>query len=356
MRSKRIFENTSDIDAIVLMNATEPQIDMSFFYVTGLTSGLFEGCVAIVYPDKVEIIASSLEEQSARKGEWDVSVFSNKEERNSLLEEKLRGINHIGINADEITYRSYLTLQEATDTTFVDVSEAIKKARLIKDAEEIERTRRACHIISRVADEIPHLVTESMTEQELAAELVYSMQKKGASGPAFSTLVCFGKNASEPHHSSGDTSLHRGDFILVDMGASYNRYVSDITRTYIFGKADEKQIDMYETVLESQEIGLKAMKDGIAGKDVHMKVKRFLDRKYKDRFIHGLGHSIGLSVHDGERMSEDSRLILQQGMIFTVEPGVYIPGYGGVRIEDDVLITQEGIEVLTDAKKELRVI
>jgi Xaa-Pro dipeptidase len=356
MKIQRIFENVSDIDAIVLMNATEPQIDMSFFYVTGLTSGLFEGCVAILHPHGLEILASSLEEESARRGEWEVSVFSNKKERDSLLKEKLTGIDHIGINADEMTYRSYLTLHETADARFVDVSGAIKKARLVKDTEEIERTRRACDIISQVADEIPNLVTESMTELELTAELVYRMQKKGASGPAFSTLVCFGKNASEPHHSSGDTPLQRGDFVLVDMGASYKRYVSDITRTYIFGKADEKQIDMYETVLKSQKIGLEAMKDGVEGKNVHMKVKKFLDQKYKDRFIHGLGHSIGLSVHDGERMSEDSELILQEGMIFTVEPGVYIPGYGGVRVEDDVLITKKGIEILTNAKKELQVI
>ncbi len=356
MRSNRIFEHASDIDAIVLLNGTEPHVDMSFFYVTGLTSGLFEGCAAIIYPDSVEIMASTLEEESARKGEMEVTVFADKKERDVLLKEKLAPLDTIGINADEMTYSSYLSLQNVTDARLIDVSQAIKKARLIKDTSEIERTRKACSIISQVADEIPDLVTESMTELELAAELVYSMQKKGASGPAFSTLVCFGKNASEPHHSSGTTPLQHGDFILVDMGALFERYVSDITRTYIFGNADEKQIDMYETVLESQRIGLKAMKDNIQGKDVHIKVKNFLDQKYKDRFIHGLGHSIGLSVHDGERMSEDSPLVLKEGMIFTVEPGLYIPGYGGVRIEDDVLITTEGVEILTHANKELQII
>jgi Xaa-Pro dipeptidase len=356
MRTKRIFEHAPEVDAIVLLNAIDPQVDMSFFYVTGLTSGLFERCAAIVHPHGVEIVVSSLEEESARKGGCEVSVFADKKERDSILREKLKGLNSIGINADELTYTSYLNLQKVTDAEFVDVSTAIKNARLVKDAEEIQRTRKACHIISQVADEIPNLVTESMTELELAAEVVYSMQKKGASGPSFPTLVCFGKNASEPHHSSGDTPLKRGDFVLVDMGASYSRYVSDITRTYIFGEADEKQIDMYETVLKSQEIGLDAMKDGVEGKNVYMKVKKFLDGKYKDRFIHGLGHSIGLSVHDGEGMGNESETILKEGMILTVEPGLYIPGYGGVRIEDDALITKDGVDILTDAKKELQVI
>ncbi|MBU7032544.1 MAG: aminopeptidase P family protein [Theionarchaea archaeon] len=356
MRTKRIFEHAPKVDAIVLMNAIEPQVDMSFFYVTGLTSGLFERCAAIVYPNEVEIVVSSLEEESARKGKCEVSVFADKKERESILKEKLKGLKTIGINADEMTYGSYLTLKKVTNADFVDVSTAIKNARLIKDTEEIQRTRKACDIISRVAEEIPDLVQKSMTELELAAELVYSMQKKGATGPAFPTLVCFGKNASEPHHSSGDTHLERGDFVLVDMGASYNRYVSDITRTYIFGEADEKQIDMYETVLESQEIGLNAMKDNVEGKNVYLKVKHFLDEKYRGRFMHGLGHSIGLSVHDGEGMGNDSETILQEGMILTVEPGLYIPGYGGVRIEDDVLIKKNGVELLTDAKKELQVI
>jgi Xaa-Pro dipeptidase len=262
----------------------------------------------------------------------------------------------VGFNADEITYASFLKLKKASDAEFVDVSEAIQEARLTKDAEERSLIQKACTIISDVADEIPGLVREGMTELELSAELTYLIQKKGSQQPAFSTLVCFGKNASEPHHSSDETALKKGDFVLVDMGAEYKRYVSDITRTYIFEEADPEQEKMYETVLESQKIAFDMMKDGVEGRDVHVTVKEYLDSVYEDKFIHGLGHSIGLSVHDGGRMSADSDLVLKEGMVFTVEPGVYIPGYGGVRIEDDVVITQDGVEILTSAKKELRII
>ncbi|MBU6998852.1 MAG: aminopeptidase P family protein [Theionarchaea archaeon] len=356
MRLKKIFENAPEVDAIVLTNAASPHVDMSFFYVTGLISGIFEGCSAIVYPDHIELLTSALEEESARKGGFDVSVFRTKEEGETHLRSKLKGLKKIGINADELTYGSLLKLKKNSEAEFVDVSAAINKARLTKDKEEVSRIRTACDIISRVTEEIPQMVHAGMTEQELAAEINYSMQKKGASQPAFPSLICFGKNASEPHHSSDETSLKKGDFILCDIGAQYKRYVSDITRTFIFGTAEENQKAMYAAVLRSQALALEHMKEGVEGCDVHTMVKEFLDESYPGRFIHGLGHSIGLSVHDGGRMGADSDLMLEQGMVFTVEPGVYIPGYGGVRIEDDVLITEKGVDILTTAGKELQVL
>ncbi len=356
MRQRKIFEYAPQVDAIVLANSREPYIDMSFLYVTGFVSGLFEGCIAVVYPDHLEVLSSALEEESARKGGHEISVFKTKEEGEKILKEKLKGLSKIGINADELTHASYLKLEKASQAEFVDVSQAIQKARLIKDVDEIQRIKKACNIISEVADDVPDLVREGMSELELSAELNYLMQKKGASRPAFRTVVCFGKNASEPHHSSGGTKLRRGDFVLLDMGAEYERYVSDITRTYVFGEASPEQEKMYETVLESQKIALDMLRDGIEARPVHSSVKEFLDSRYKGRFIHGLGHSIGLTVHDGGRMAIDSDLVLKKGMVFTVEPGIYIPDYGGVRIEDNVVIKKEGVEVLTSAKKEFQVI
>ncbi|MGD2251001.1 MAG: aminopeptidase P family protein [Candidatus Methanofastidiosia archaeon] len=356
MRLKRIFSHAPDVDAIILMNAAKPHVDLSFFYATGLSSGVFEGCAAIVYPDHIHVITSALEEESARKGDFDISVFSTREERENLLKKELKELKTIGVNANEITYASYKALKKVSQAEIKDVSDAITTARLTKDTNELSRIKKACEIISDVAEEIPMIVKKGMTELELAAELTYSMQKKGASQPGFSTLVCFGENASEPHHSSDDTVLKEGDFVLVDMGAEYKLYVSDITRTFVFGKADQKQKKMYETVLESQKIALDMMKEGVEACDVHVTVKDFLDKEYKGRFIHGLGHSIGLSVHDGGRMNEESDTLLQEGMVFTVEPGVYIPGYGGVRIEDDVVITKEGVDILTTAGKDFTVI
>jgi Xaa-Pro dipeptidase len=356
MNLKKLFSDAPEVEAIVLINSRSPHVDMSFFYVTGLTSGLFEGCVALVYPDYVELLCSTLEEESARKGGFEISVFATKDERETLLKRKLNGLKTIGINADELTYATYLKVKELSQAECVNVSKAITAARLRKEREEIARIKKACDIISEVSKEIPDLVEEGMTEMELAADLNYSMQKKGASRPAFPTLVCFGANASEPHHASGGTVLQKGDFILCDMGAEYKRYVSDLTRTFIFGKSTPEQEKMYETVLKSQGIALGMMKEGVEARDVHLKVKEFLDEKYEGKFIHGLGHSIGLSVHDGGGMNADSDIILEEGMVFTVEPGIYEPGYGGVRIEDNVVVTKDGVDILTSAPKELHII
>ncbi len=356
MKLKKIFSHAPDVDAIVLLNAEEPFVDLSFFYVTGLTSGLFEGCAAILTPENVKILTSSLEEESARKSGLEVRVFATRGEGDNLLKETLKDFKKIGVNSQGLTYSSFQKLKKVSEAEFIDVSKAISRARLIKDEEEISRIRKACTIISGVAEGIPNLVREGMTELELAAELNYSMQKKGASQPAFPTLVCFGRNASEPHHSSGDTPLRRGDFILCDMGAQYRRYVSDITRTFLFREADPEKVKMYEKVLESQKKALSMLKEGVQARDVHLKVKEILDKAYENRFIHGLGHTIGLSVHDGERMNIESEFTMEENMVFTVEPGVYIPGFGGVRIEDDVVIKKGGVDILTTAGKELQVI
>jgi Xaa-Pro dipeptidase len=149
--------------------------------------------------------------------------------------------------------------------------------------------------------------------------------------------------------------LETGDFILVDMGARYRRYNSDITRTYIFGSATEQQRDMYHTVYEAQQRGFDAVKPGVKASDVHMVVDSFIEKtKFKGHFVHSTGHSLGLAVHDGFGFGLDSTIKLKENMVFTVEPGVYLPGVGGVRIEDDILVKKDGIKVLTTTDRQLR--
>jgi len=144
---------------------------------------------------------------------------------------------------------------------------------------------------------------------------------------------------------------------LFDFGALYKRYVSDITRTYVVGDIEEKQRRMYETVLEAQEAALDMIEAGIKGEDVHNAAAEVIDStEFEGKFMHGLGHSIGLSVHDGSGLSPSVDITLEPGMVFTVEPGIYLPGYGGVRIEDDIVVKEEGYEMLTSADKELKVV
>jgi Xaa-Pro dipeptidase len=355
-RINKILENCDDLDAIMLLNGSEPHADMGFFYVTGLVEGLFEGSMVIIQKDgSIEVVTSLLEEESAKKGDFAVTIFKSKSERKEIFKEKLSSFKKIGINAQDLTHKNYLELEGLLPgVEFVDVTESINKARMIKDEKEIETMRKACKIVSEVAEDIVAFFKEGVLEYEVAAEMSYMMQKKGAVGPSFDTISSFGKNTAEPHYTAGDAALKKSDFILLDFGAKYRRYVSDITRTYFMGKASEKQKDMYETVLKSQQIALDKIRPGVNGKDIHQAVSDFIDgTKYKGLFTHSTGHSIGLSVHDNNALTKEIDVILEENMVFTVEPGIYVSGYGGVRIEDDVRVTKDGVEILTNATKEL---
>jgi Xaa-Pro dipeptidase len=340
-----------DVDLIYIENGMSP--DMTFFYLSEPESGLFEGCVALAYPDSIEMIVSLLEEESAKKAKKDtIHVFKKREERTEILQKKL-AVDTIGINGKSLTCEAYNNLKKITDAQLVDVSEALSTARLVKEKDEIRKIKKACDIASETYEEIRSCVKEGMKECELSAELTYLMQKKGATEPAFTNICSFEENAAEPHYTAGERRLKKGEYVLLDFGAKYKRYISDMTRTFVFGKADAKKKDIYETVKKAQKLGLEKIRAGEKGGDVHTAVEEFIDStKYKGRFIHGLGHSIGLAVHDGSALHPRIDLTLEENMVFTVEPGIYIPGYGGVRIEDDVVVKKGGVEILTTATRE----
>jgi Xaa-Pro dipeptidase len=359
-RGKRIFSKLKeDIDAIVLINGDEPNLDMAFTYAAGTEAGLFEGCVTVVDPNgNVRMISSQLEETSARRSKAEVSVFYSAEERSRLMTESFGDAKKIGINGLGLSYAYLMDIKRiAPKAEIVDVSYAIAAARLVKDTDEVERLRKACQIASRVGDELPSIVKEGMAEYEAAAEVNYRMMKLGASSPSFTTNASFGPNSAEPHHEPDDRRLKKGDMVLFDYGALYNKYGSDVSRTFVFGRAAKWQQEIYEIVLQAQLAGIDAVRAGANAKEVDAVARQIIDRtQYKGRFIHSLGHGIGLATHDGGRLSPTSELVLEENMVMTVEPGIYLPGKGGVRIEDDVLVTKNGCEILTDAKKEFMVI
>ncbi len=355
-RIEKILKNCEDLDAVVFLNGTEPMLDMGFFYVTGLVEGLFEGSMAIIDQNgSLEVVTSLLEAESAKKGDFEVTIFKSRSERKEIFENKLSKFKKIGINSQGLIHKNYLELKELlAKMEFVDVSDGVNKARMIKDEKEIKTMREACKIVSEVAEGIVDFFEEGVKEYEIAAELSYMMQKKGATGPSFDTISSFGKNTAEPHYTAGDVALKKGDFILLDFGAKYKIYCSDITRTYFCKEASDKQKDMYETVLKAQQIALDKIEPGVNGKDIHKAVSDFIEgTKYKGLFIHSTGHSIGLTVHDNVALTKEVDMILEENMVFTVEPGIYEPGYGGVRIEDDVRVTKDGVEILTTATKDL---
>jgi Xaa-Pro dipeptidase len=274
---------------------------------------------------------------------------------NKIIKKSFSSLKRLGLNYNGISHKDFNKLKVMfTKSSFFDVSEGFMKTRLVKDQLELKLIKEACKIADAVMKKIPEILKEGMYEYEIAAEIDYLMQKLGAQKPAFETISSFNKNTAEPHYSHGNARLKIGNFALFDFGACFKKYNSDITRTFVFGRADKQQKDMYETVLEAQNIGFDTIKADVKTKEVHNVVSSYIDKtKFKGRFIHSTGHSLGLAVHDGARFGPDDKIELKENMVFTVEPGVYISGFGGVRIEDDIRVKKEGIEFLTNSSREL---
>ncbi len=347
------------VDAVLLANAVDPHLDQSFFYLFDVPSGLFEGSMAVAHPDgQLDVVTSPLESESAfEAAKHDPNVRVHVAERDAAIEpilsKLLNGAKRIGLNYNELTHAWFGRLEKALPSvSWVDASEAIRKARVTKDAHEIERIRRAAEIGSTVGREIPSLLRTGITELELASEIEYRMNRAGASGRSFATIVAFGAHGAEPHYAPGSTRLEPGSSIVCDYGAFYRRYASDITRSFRFGKTDREMKDVHETVERAQEAALRTIRPGVVAKDVHNAAAAVIDASpYKGRLIHGVGHSIGLAVHDGWGYGPKAEDLLVEGMAFTVEPGIYLPGKGGVRIEDDIVVTKDGYEFLSTAPR-----
>lgn len=355
-RAVESTDGAASPDVVLFRNATDPHLDLGFFYVTGLVSGIYEGSTAVCRPDgALDAIISPLEESSARRaGGFRIHVPELRVKESRLLARIVGSAKVVGVNAQELTHDSYRRLKKALPRAkFVDVSRAVLEARMIKDEQEVGAIRTAARIASRVARRIPGFLRRGVRESQVAAEIAYEGGRLGAQANSFDTIAAFGENAAEPHYTELTRRLGRNEFALFDFGFRYNRYCSDLSRTFFVGQPKRKDRRMYETVLEAQQAALDLMRPGAVGKDVHRAAERVINAtEFKGTFIHGLGHGLGLAVHDGGGLNGSSDLVLQPGMVLTCEPGVYLRGYGGVRIEDDVLITARGHRLLTTAPRE----
>ncbi len=359
-RVRKVLEALSPSpDALLIANSVDPHIDQSFYYFLDVPSGLFERAVEIGLPDgRLHVLTSQLEEETARQAarhdpSVEVTMVADREAQDRELAKLLPKSGTFGLNFHELTHETYLALGKALPgATFVDASASIKKARMIKDAVEIERLERAGSIGSKVALEIPKMLRRGMTELELAAQIEQHMMALGASSSSFKTIVGFGPNSAEPHYFAGERRLEPGVSMVCDFGAYYRRYASDITRSFHFGPTDEELKRVHETVESAQQAALAVVRAGVPAKEVHLAAAKVINASpWKGKFTHGLGHSIGLAVHDGFSMNHTVEEPLEAGLAVTVEPGIYLPGHGGVRIEDDILVTETGYRFLTTAPR-----
>ena len=268
---------------------------------------------------------------------------------------------HIGFESDHTNYSTYLSLKERNCFNFVPTKEVVENLRQIKDAAEIEKLREAERIGDLAFSHIIPFITmeykNGLTETDIALELERFMRIHGASGNSFNPIVAAGSKSSLCHAVPGKETLHEGDFVVMDFGCIYEGYCSDMTRTVVIGQPSEKHLEIYNTVLEAQKAALAAIKIGMKGKEVDAVARKIIaDAGYGDYFGHGLGHSVGIDIHENPRFSVAEERTIEKGMVLTVEPGIYLPGFGGVRIEDMVVVTEDGIENLTHSKKELIII
>lgn len=327
-------------------------------YLTGFSGS--SGYVLLTDADGVFITDSRYDEQSREQvTTLPVSVYANPTTSAQAIAEQVRrlGITTLGFEAEHTTFATHRQLSEEMEgVTLVPLEGLIDPLRRVKTPSEIAKIRAACGIADACFDHVLRLMQPGVTEYDIAMEIDFYIRRQKAK-VAFETIAVSGERTSRPHGTPSERKLEKGDFVTMDFGARVDGYCSDLTRTVVILEADDRQREVYHAVLDAQLRALDAIRPGVPAKDVDAIARAALAEKGLDKhFGHGLGHGLGAEVHDVGRMSPSSDDLLEEGQVWTVEPGVYIPGFGGVRIEDDIVVTSDGCEVLTKSPKELLVL
>ena len=298
-------------------------------------------------------------EQLERAGapEVDISIGTGAEQRDAARA-ALEGAKaaRIGLEAGNITWSGQRAWADVLGgDTLVPTANAVEALRERKDAAELARMERAAAIADAALFEVLPLMSQGVTEEHFALELDTAMRRGGAEGTAFETIVAAGENSAKPHHHPGSRRINGGDPVVVDFGAMFEGYRSDMTRTFCVDAEPEGELArIFNVVQESQAAGAAAVRPGIPAKDVDDICRRIIaDAGWAERFEHGTGHGVGLDIHEAPTVSQLGTAILAPGFVVTVEPGVYVPGHGGVRVEDTLVVTEDGARPLTNFTKDI---
>ncbi|GGN95532.1 M24 family metallopeptidase [Saccharibacillus kuerlensis] len=271
------------------------------------------------------------------------------------VKELLGSSAKLGFEQEHVTFATYQSYREALEgVELVPVSGLVEGLRIFKDEGELAIMREAAALADRTFSHILTKIRPGVTERELDLQMEMFMRENGATSSSFDTIVASGERSALPHGVASSRVLQGSEFITFDFGALLNGYCSDLTRTVVLGEASDKHREVYGIVLEAQLNALDKIRPGMTGREVDALTRDIISSYgYGDKFGHSTGHGLGMEVHENPRLSKLSDDILKPGMVVTVEPGIYIPGFGGVRIEDDIVITDSGIEILTSSVKEL---
>jgi Xaa-Pro aminopeptidase len=338
-------------DAVLVTNLTNIR------YLTGFTGS---AAMLLVTPDELVFVtdgryrdqaASQLE---AARVAATIQVGRTQDEQRDLLAKPVGAVARLGLEAEAVTWAQQRRFSSEwfAGTEMVPTEGLVEDLRRVKDAGEVARIQAACAMADDALAAVRHRLGEGATESEVALELEWQMRRLGADGPSFDTIVASGANGAMPHHRAGERRIAEGDLVVIDFGALLDGYHSDMTRTFMVGHPSATQRRMLDAVHAAQAAGVAAVRAGVEARDVDEACRAVLrDVGWEDAFLHGTGHGVGLDIHESPRVSASAAGSLADGHVVTVEPGVYLPEHGGVRIEDTVVVTAEGCRTLTLAPK-----
>lgn len=322
-------------------------------YFSGFADG--EGALVITKEKRLLFTDSRYTEQAENEAKGFDVVETNDWIRETADFFGQNGLKTIAFEDDAVSFSQHSRLSEfAPICEFLPFAAQINKMRMVKTSEEIDKIRRAEEIGCKAFEHILNYIKPGVAEKDIALEIEYFMRKLGASSTSFDTIVISGAGTSLPHGKPTDKRVEKGDFVTLDFGCVLDGYCSDMTRTLVVGKASEEQKKVYNIVKEAQQAGLDAIRAGVKGADCDKFAREYITSLgYGQYFRHSLGHGVGLLVHELPNLSPKSEIILEENMVVSCEPGIYIPGFGGVRIEDLVVVSREGCENLTRLPKNL---
>ena len=336
------------------------------FYVSGFHSNPQERLLGVMVFKNAEpfLISPLMEVPDVKAAGWSYEAVGH-EDTDDAWDIVLKTIQKRGALPTSIAIeKSHLTVERKErmeqlfpGVTFGRLDEQLNSMRNIKSEEELEKLREAARLADYAVEVGCNAIEEGKTELEILMAIEFELKKKGAEKMAFDTMVLSGPKTASPHGNPGNRKIKKGDFVLFDLGVVYQGYCSDITRTVAFGEPTDAQREIYETVRKAEQAAVDSVRPGVKAMEIDKAARNVIEQAgYGSYFTHRVGHGLGISVHEYPSVTGTNELVLEEGMVFTIEPGIYHPGITGVRIEDDVVVTADGVEVLTKFPKELLIL
>lgn len=354
-RIKRIVDNMKKHNLNQIL-VTSPS---SVFYLSGVWIDPGERLMAMYIDDdeNVVLMLNSLFKNNPGLGEIKTMTYDDSEDPIPMLLKVIDENSTLGIDKNWPAHYLIEIMEQKPNMKFANSSLIVDEVRMIKDEEEIKLLRESSKINDKVMEELVQYISKNKNEKEMAETIEGIFKKNGIEKQSFETICSYGKNGADPHHFPDNTRLNDGDSIVIDMGGVYNYYCSDMTRTFFYKEPPEEAKKIYEIVKRANAAGKKAVKPGVKLSDIDKAARNVIEKEgYGKYYTHRTGHNIGIDDHEEPSVGGNSDLVAKKGMVFSIEPGIYIGGKYGVRIEDLVVVTEDGCEVLNKVSRDMKII